>query len=113
NDYAFSLKWNVNDRLHLSLDAQDTHSDYSDSYYYIRQMTQANWYIATHGNGVPTIKLLSPDPNETTAQYFANPNNTYWSAAQDHQEKSWGNQRAFRLDGSFDVDKGPLDNIQF
>ena len=113
NDYAFNLKWNVNDRLHLSLDAQDTHSDYSDVYYYIRQMTQANWYIATHGDNVPTIKLLSPDPNETAAQYFSNPNNTYWSAAQDHQEKSWGNQRAFRLDGSFDVDKGPLDNIQF
>ncbi len=113
NDYAFNLKWNVNDRLHLSLDAQDTRSDYSDMYYYIRQMTQANWFIATHGNSVPTIQPLSPDPNQTTAAYFANPNNFYWSSAQDHQENSWGEQKAIRLDGSFDVDKGPLDDIQF
>lgn len=113
NDYSFNLKWNVNDRLHLSLDAQDTQSNYQNAYYYIRELTNANWYIATNGNGVPTVKPLSPDPNETTAQYFANPNNTYWAAAQDHQENSWGNQHTFRLDGTFDVDKGFLDNLQF
>ena len=113
NDYSFNLKWNASDRLHLSLDAQDTHSQYKYAYYYIRQLTNANWYLATHGDNVPTVKLLSPDPNETAAQYFANPANTYWAAAQDSQRYSWGNQRAFRLDGSFDVDKGPLDDIQF
>ncbi|SFK73644.1 TonB-dependent receptor [Rhodanobacter glycinis] len=113
NDYSFNLKWNVNDRLHLNLDAQDTHSQYKYAYYYIRQLTNANWYIATHGDSVPTVKLLSPDPAETTAQYFANPANTYWAAAQDSQRYSWGNQRAFRLDGDFDADKGPLSDIQF
>lgn len=113
NDYSFNLKWNVNDRLRLSLDAQDTHSQYKYGYYYIRQLTNANWYLATHGNDVPTVKLLSPDPDETTAAYFANPANTYWAAAQDSQRYSWGNQRAFRLDGDFEVDKGPLADIQF
>jgi len=113
NDYSFNLKWNVNDRLHLSLDAQDTHSQYKYAYYYIRQLTNANWYLATHGDHVPTVQPLSPNPNETAAQYFADPANTYWAAAQDSQRYSWGNQRAFRLDGVFDVDKGPLDDIQF
>lgn len=113
NDYSFNLKWNVNDRLHFSLDAQDTHSQYKYGYYYIRQLTNANWYLATHGNSVPTVQLLSPNPNQTAAQYFADPANTYWAAAQDSQRYSWGNQRAFRLDGSFDVDKGLLDDIQF
>lgn len=113
NDYSFNLKWNVNDRLHLSLDAQDTHSDYDYAYYYIRELTNANWYMALHGNNVPTVAVLSPDPKETAAQYFANPANTYWASAQDSHRYSWGNQRAFRLDGTFEVDKGPLDDIQF
>ncbi|MFK2879324.1 TonB-dependent receptor [Rhodanobacter hydrolyticus] len=113
NDYSFNLKWNVTDRLHLSADAQDTNSTYDNFYYYIRQLTMANWDIALHGNNVPSISILSPDPNETTAQYFGNPNNTYWAAAQDHEEHSWGNQRTFRLDGTFDIDKGFLDNLQF
>ncbi|MFT3792899.1 MAG: TonB-dependent receptor [Rudaea sp.] len=113
NDYSFNLKWNVNDRLRFDFDAQDTHSNFKNAYYYIRQMTQANWYLAVHGNDVPTVQVLSPNPAETTAQYFADPANTYWSAAQDHQGRSWGSQRAFRLDGTFDVNHGVLDSIQF
>ncbi|GLQ99134.1 TonB-dependent receptor [Dyella mobilis] len=113
NDYSFNLKWNVNDRLHLSGDVQDTNSNYNNFYYYIRQLTQADWAITQHGNGVPSVAVLSPDPNETTAQYFANPNNSYWAAAQDHFANSWGNQRTFRLDGTFDVDADFLDNLQF
>jgi TonB-dependent receptor len=113
NDYSLNVKWNVNDRLHLSLDAQDTHATYDNQYYYIRELTNANWNLALHGNHVPSVSLASPIPTETTAQYFADPNNTYWSAAQDHEAHSWGNQRAFRLDGTFDVSKGGLDDIQF
>lgn len=113
NDYSFNLKWNVNDRLHLSADAQDTNSKYSNFYYYIRQLTQANWDIAVHGNNVPSVGLLSPDPNETAARYYSNPSNIYWAAAQDHFAHSWGNQRTFRLDGSFDINKGLLDSLQF
>lgn len=113
NDYSLNVKWNVSDRLHLSGDVQDTNSTFNNFYYYIRQLTQANWDIALHGNNVPSVNLLSPNPNETTAQYYANPNNTYWAAAQDHFANSWGNQRTFRLDGTFDVDKGFLDNLQF
>ncbi len=113
NDYSLNVKWNVNDRLHLSGDVQDTNATYNNFYYYIRQLTQANWGITLHGNGVPSVSVLSPDPNETTAQYLSNPNNTYWAAAQDHFAHSWGNQRTFRLDGTFDVDKGVLDSLQF
>ncbi|WP_233843194.1 TonB-dependent receptor [Dyella sp. 2HG41-7] len=113
NDYSFNLKWNVNDRLHLSADVQDTKSTFNNFYYYIRQLTQANWAITQHGDNVPSVALLSPDPNETTAQYYANPNNTYWAAAQDHFANSWGNQRTFRLDGTFDIDSGFLDNVEF
>jgi len=113
NDYSFNVKWNVNDRLHLSADAQDTNSKYKNFYYYIRQLTQANWDIALHGNSVPSVNVLSPNPNETTAQYLADPNNTYWAAAQDHFAHSWGNQRTFRLDGTFDIDKGFVDNLEF
>jgi TonB-dependent receptor len=113
NDYSLNVKWNVNDRLHLSADVQDTNSTFNNFYYYIRQLTQANWDIALHGNNVPSIALLSPNPNETAAQYYANPNNVYWAAAQDHFANSWGNQRTFRLDGTFDVDEGFMDNLQF
>lgn len=113
NDYSFNLKWNVNDRLHLSTDVQDTKATFNNFYYYIRQLTQANWGITLHGNNVPSVSLLSPDPNETSAQYFANPNNSYWAAAQDHFANSWGNQRTFRLDGTFDIDTSFLDNLQF
>ncbi|WP_343204443.1 TonB-dependent receptor [Rhodanobacter sp. PCA2] len=113
NDYSLNVKWNVNDRLHLSADLQDTNSTYDKFYYYIRQLTMANWDVALHGNNVPSISVLSPNPNQTTAQYFADPNNNFWAAAQDHYGHSWGNQRTFRLDGTFDVDKGLLSNIQF
>lgn len=113
NDYSLNVKWNVNDRLHLSADAQDTNSKYNNFYYYIRQLTMANWGMTLHGNNVPSVSLLSPDPNETAAQYFGNPDNTFWAAAQDHYAHSWGNQRAFRLDGTFDVDKGFVDGLQF
>lgn len=113
NDYSFNLKWNVSDRLHLSGDVQDTHADFNNFYYYIRQLTQANWNITQHGSNVPSLSLLSPDPNETAAQYYGNPNNYYWAAAQDHFANSWGNQRTLRLDGIFDVDESFLDNLQF
>lgn len=113
NDYSFNLKWDVSDRLHLSLDAQDTQSNYKYAYYYIRQLTNANWYLVNRGNDVPIVKVLSPNPDQTTTQYFADPMNTYWAAAQDSQRNSWGNQHAYRFDGSFDIDKGPLNDIQF
>lgn len=113
NDLSLNVKWNVTDRLHLAADAQYTTSDYNYLYYYIRELTNANWGITLHGNGVPSISVLSPDPAETTAQYFANPNNTYYAAAQDAYRHSWGNQRAFRLDGTFDVNADLVDTIQF
>ena len=113
NDYSFNLKWNVSDRLHLSADVQDTKSTFNNFYYYIRQLTQANWDLTLHGNSAPSVSLLSPNPNETASQYYSNPNNVYWAAAQDHFANSWGNQRTFRLDGTFDVDVSFLDNIQF
>ena len=113
NDISLNVKWNVTDRLHLSADAQYTTSSYNYLYYYIRELTNANWDINLHGNGVPGISLLSPDPAETTAQYFANPDNIYYAAAQDAYRHSWGNQRAFRLDGTFDVNADLVDTIQF
>lgn len=113
NDVSLNVAWNVTDRLHLSADGQYTTSSYNYLYYYIRQLTNANWNIDLHGSGVPSLSLLSPDPAETTAQYFANPANFYYAAAQDAYRHSWGTQRAFRLDGTFDVDAGLVDTLQF
>ena len=113
NDFNLNVKWNVTDRLHLGADGQYTKSDYNYLYYYIRQLTNANWDITTHGNGLPSISVLSPTPTQTTAQYFADPANFYYAAAQDAYRHSWGNQRAFRLDGTFDVNADFIDTIQF
>ncbi|WP_329741597.1 TonB-dependent receptor [Dyella sp. A6] len=113
NDINLKLGWDVTDRLHLSGDAQYTKSRYDYRYYYIRQLTNANWAITTHGNNVPSVSLLSPNPAQTTAQYFADPANFYYAAAQDAYRNSWGNQRALRLDGTFDVNADLIDSVQF
>ncbi len=112
SDLNLKVKWNVTDRLHLSADAQYTKAAYNYLYYYIRELTNANWDINLHGNGVPDISLLSPNPAQTAAQYFADPNNTYYAAAQDAYRHSTGDQRAFRLDSAFDVNAGLVDTIQ-
>lgn len=114
NDYSAHLDWHVNDRLQLSLDAQDTQANYTYLYYYIRQLTTANWQIALNGrDGVPTLAILSPDPAQTSAQFFANPNNVFWNSAQDSHRDSWGNQHAYRFDGTFNIDAGFLDDLHF
>lgn len=113
NDVNLKVQWNVTDRLHLSADAQYTKADYNYLYYYIRQLTNAHWDVKLHGNGVPSINLLSPNPAQTAAQYFSDPNNIYYAAAQDSYRHSTGNQRAFRLDGTFDVNADFVDTVQF
>lgn len=113
NDVSLKVTWDPTDRLHLSGGAQYTTAKYSYRYYYIRQLTNANWAITTHGDSVPSISVLSPNPAQTTAEYFADPANFYYAAAQDAYRHSWGDQHALRLDGVFDVNADFIDTIQF
>lgn len=113
DDFSANIKWDVTDRLHLSLDGQYTKSDYNYRYYYIRELTNANWGVNLHGNSEPDLSILSPDPAQTTSQYFSNPNNFYYAAAQDAYRHSTGNQRAFQLDGTFDINADFMDSLQF
>ena len=113
DDYSLGMKWKVNERLSLTAELQATRSTFRNFYYYIRQTTQADWRITLHRSKAPRVSLLSPDPGVTAARYYANPDNMYWAAAQDHFAGSRGDQHAFRLDGTFGVDAGFLDSLQF
>ena len=121
DDYGFNFKWDVNDRLGVSLDYDHVESSGEVTDNGIWSSTFQDVYMKLNGLNIPTVGFVAPqscvspnaqgvctgtpggtgnDPTYYTGahQSFLDPFNSFWRSAMDHVEESSGNSDAFRID---------------
>lgn len=113
NDLGANLKLNPNPHWAINLDADYTKARHDTLDVSVFGSTFADEELDLTGNlpvVIPhrplttTYTWSQPDPSITSmtdAQYFANPNATFWRAAMDHIEHSRGHEWAFRGDVAY------------
>ncbi|WP_249352242.1 MULTISPECIES: TonB-dependent receptor [unclassified Rudaea] len=101
---SVGFKWN-HGRLHLTGDLSQTLSSYHEENFIIDQFLKGplttNWYANGHTNWG-----LAGNPQNDPNNYYLNGLFQTW-----HTER--GKENALRLDGVWDLDAGPLHNLQF
>ena len=123
-DYGFNFKWNVNERIGITLDYDHVTSTGEMLDNGIWGTTYQDAFIKLNGKDLPVVQFVAPQSCEgaslnaqgqcvgtpgavsTYPTYmtgansnFADPFNNFWRAAMDHAEESSGNSDAFRIDG--------------
>ena len=126
-DYGFNAKINPSSRFSADLDFDYTRSVHTDADVGIYTSTFADQDLNLTGS-LPQIVTHKPSTlqagwagttntvlaNETDAQYFADPNTSFYRAAIDHFEDSRG--REYQVNGNFTYqfgDGGFIDKIKF
>ena len=131
DDYGFNFKWDVNDRLGVSLDYSHIESRGEVVDNGIWGTTYQDAYLELNGGDFPVVNFVAPQNCETSitdpqgvcqgvpgasgnypiyltgqGASFNDPSANFWRSAMDHVEESEGNSDAFRvdLDYAFDDD---------
>ncbi|HMN46612.1 MAG TPA: TonB-dependent receptor [Povalibacter sp.] len=112
-DISLNLRWDINDRMRATFDAQHIEADTNNYDILVASRTMADVQYGTNGDGTPTIKLL-PGSNVNYAEGgLANPHNYYIPFIQDHWEDNDAEENAFRADFEYDIsDTGWLDSLK-
>jgi TonB-dependent receptor len=126
-DYGFNAKINMSPRFSADLDFDYTKSIHTDADVGIYTSTFADQELNLAGS-LPSVITHKPSTlqaawagttnpvlaGETDAQYFADPNTSFYRAAIDHFEDSRG--REYQINGNFTYDLGEggfIDKIKF
>ena len=127
NDYGLNAQIQPTSRLSINLDADYTTSHHTESDVGIYTSNFVDQELNLTGN-LPSVITHKPNSlqagwatpintvlnGESDAQYFADPNTSFWRAAIDHFEDSVGNE--FQFAGNFEWrfgDGGFIDKVKF
>ena len=102
-DASFNLKFEASDRLSFNFDAQYVDATQERYDLEVGQYSFANIALDTTGSR-PRVDYLAPTNIRQSAGGLSNPNNYRYNHVMDHVEDSEGEEFAFRLDGTYDVD---------
>jgi iron complex outermembrane recepter protein len=112
-DFGLKFRWDVTDRMRLTLDGQYVDASVSKYNASVTARTFANTFVDLTGkyprlSFTPTVAdNINLSPGGAT-----NPNNYHYYSLTDHTEDSNGQEFAFRADLEYDVDSGWLDAIK-
>ncbi|TPG42517.1 TonB-dependent receptor [Sphingomonas koreensis] len=128
NDYGLNAQITPTDRWSINLDADYTTSHHQNFDVGVYTSTFADQELDLTGN-LPSVITHKPNTlqagwagttnetlaGETDAQYFADPNTSFWRAAIDHFEDSKGHEFQFAANSTykFGDDGGFIDQIKF
>ncbi|WP_447756081.1 TonB-dependent receptor [Sphingopyxis fribergensis] len=112
-DFGVNFRWDVSDRLRVTLDGQYVDASVSNYNASVTARTFADTFVDLTGK-YPRLEFL---PNQAENINLSNgglnnPNNYFYYAVTDHTEDSDGKEVAFRADVEYDVDSGWLDAIK-
>ncbi len=112
-DFGVNFRWDVSDRLRVTLDGQYVDASVSNYNASVTARTFADTYVDLTGK-YPRLEFL---PNQAENINLSNgglnnPNNYFYYAVTDHTEDSDGKEVALRADVEYDVDSGWLDAIK-
>jgi TonB-dependent receptor len=116
SDYGLNFKFNPNEHWQINLDGDYTRARHTELDMSVSGSTFADQNVDLTGK-IPVVTPLKPltlsatwaAPNptmksETNAQYFADPQFTFWRNAMDHIEDSSGTEWAFQGDVAYKFD---------
>ncbi len=111
-DFGLNFRWDVANRLRLTLDAQYVDASVSNYNASVLARSYANTFVDLTGKYAnlqfsPTADNINLSPGGLT-----NPNNYHYYAITDHTEDSDGEEIAFRADAEYEVDSGWLSAIK-
>lgn len=112
-DFGVNFRWDVADRVRVTLDAQYVDASVSNYNASVTARTFADTFVDLTGK-YPRLEFL---PNQAENINLSNgglnnPNNYFYYAVTDHTEDSDGKEVALRADVEYDVDSGWLDAIK-
>lgn len=112
-DFGLKFRWDVTDRLRLTLDGQYLDSSVSNYNASVTARSYANTYVDLTGK-YPRLQFTPTiaDNINLSPGGLVNPNNYHYYSITDHTEDSNGQEVAFRADLEYDVDSGWLDAIK-
>ncbi len=99
-DFSFDVDWEVTDRLRLNLEAQHIKSDLRQDSVIGAMASFADVRIDNTGN-VPQVEFLAPAG--APANFYSDPNNTYFWFLLDSQARNDGELDSFRADLEYDI----------
>jgi TonB-dependent receptor len=98
-DFAFNFRFDVTDRLSVSADLQYVGAEANATDFTVNTAVWPNSLDVDLNGGLPRV-AASP------GEYLADPANYYWAAGMDDVQINTGQERAGRLDVSYDIDTG-------
>ncbi len=112
-DYGLKFRWDLNERLRLTVDGQYLDSSVRNYNASVTARTYANTRVDFTGQ-YPLLTIVSgaADNINLSPGGLTNPNNYHYYSITDHTEDSNGTEAAFRADLEYDVDSGWLDAIK-
>lgn len=112
-DYGLKFRWDVTDRLRVTMDGQYLNSSVSNYNASVTARSYANTFVDLTGK-YPRLEFTPTvaDNINLSPGGLTNPNNYHYYSVTDHTEDSDGEEIAFRMDAEYDVDSGWLDAIK-
>lgn len=112
-DFALNFRWDVSDRLRLTLDGQYVDASVRNYNASVTARSYANTFVDLTGE-YPRLTFTPTlaDNINLSSGGLVNPNNYHYYAITDHTEDSNGEEIALRADLEYEVDAGWLDAIK-
>ncbi|UUY00498.1 TonB-dependent receptor [Sphingomonas sp. J315] len=112
-DFGLNFRWDVTDRLRVTLDGQYVDASVSNYNASVLARTYANTFVDLSGD-YPRLQFSSgtADNINLSPGGFTNASNYHYYAITDHTEDSEGEEIALRLDAEYAVDSSWLDAIK-
>ncbi len=104
-DISFNVELKPTEKLQFTFDAQYVKSKTDNLDFSVFGSTFANETLDLNSGRTPDVSFSAPTPNGALIDgYFADPRNSFYRAAMDHQEDSDGDEFAFRGDMNYTFD---------
>lgn len=104
-DLSFDLDWAVTDQLRLNFEYQNIRAD-RDSTSLISAMQTASDIALDLGPETPAVEFRPPSAGAGGANYFTDPDQTYYWFLIDNQIRNEAELDSFRADVEYDFDEG-------
>ena len=111
-DISANLKWDVNDKLRTSFDAQYIKANTNNYDILVSSRTMADAKYSVNGDDTPRVELLPGSNVNYAPGFLANPHNYFIPFIQDHYEDNDANEWAGRADADYDLGSGWLDSMK-
>lgn len=113
-DFSLDLKWNPTDRLSINLEGQHITSDRNENALIAAMQTYSDIFVDIGGD-TPIVEFRTPATTDgsSDANFFTNPDRTFYWFLLDNQIRNTGELTSFRGDVDYEIGEGFIKAARF